>query len=746
MRSQITLKRARRRMTRGAAMAALAIGVVTFAIAGPAPASADVTTYTATQTIPVPPASTYAGSGGGDGWAIALSPTAVYNVFHHNSVLTVACHLQSNAEPCWSPVTVKDESGNNFATSGHPGMYLDKATGKLYVYATRSADGTAGVVCFDTTMATIKPFCGFTALTPVGQGPIDPSGISGLSVPMLVGSHWYSFNFVNGVGVSGAENELLCFDVSTDAACAGQPFAVSIGAGTVSDGGFPSPATAAIGSHVIVPINIGGTSQLACFDDSTQSSCSGSWPVTLGFAYPGSYGSPFPLLDSTGKVTGLCLPTGTDQCFTLSGASTPTPPGMTAAIGASAAWNGPAFVLGPRVYVPEWVANVDCYDYSTGASCTNFPKTFSNLSLLYTVNPDPQRPECIWVNSDNGSQQIQNFDAYTGGACGQGPIRVLASSVVVPTQVCTPLGYTSLRVLSPERSTYSSGTVSFRDGDGNPLAGIADQTLDATGTTSLVGLDLSSGTGLPQFLIALEGAQGSPGAVVVELTWTGTYDPSCQELGAKVSATPTQLSTSLSGGGQSGATITVKEGTAVTDSATLSGENASKATGSVEYNVYSDKECKTLAASAGTVEVAGGVIPASNAQTLAPGTYYWQASYGGDETNAESKSTCGSEIETVEAQTTARTATPLVQQRHADPRRPSGARHEQRRTDAAGSGEQAHGDLQGEGQGDYRQPGGRRCRHRRNHGSRVLELFRERVALLLGEDVVVLQEEDLLAL
>ena len=79
----------------------------------------------------------------------------------------------------------------------------------------------------------------------------------------------------------------------------------------------------------------------------------------------------------------------------------------------------------------------------------------------------------------------------------------------------------------------------------------------------------------------------------------------------------TQLSTSLSGAGQSGATITVPQGTAVTDHATLSGENAAKATGTVEYKVYSDNECRNLVASAGTVKVASGVIPASNATGLA---------------------------------------------------------------------------------------------------------------------------------
>jgi hypothetical protein len=110
----------------------------------------------------------------------------------------------------------------------------------------------------------------------------------------------------------------------------------------------------------------------------------------------------------------------------------------------------------------------------------------------------------------------------------------------------------------------------------------------------------------------------------------------------------TETHTSLSGGGKSGEKIAVTEGTAVTDNATISGDNASKATGTVTYKVYSDAECTDLATEAGTETLSEGKVPASEAKTLAEGTYYWQASYGGDENDAASESACGSEIETVE--------------------------------------------------------------------------------------------------
>lgn len=110
---------------------------------------------------------------------------------------------------------------------------------------------------------------------------------------------------------------------------------------------------------------------------------------------------------------------------------------------------------------------------------------------------------------------------------------------------------------------------------------------------------------------------------------------------------PTTLTTSLSGGGSSGERITVQQGTAVSDAATLEGAHAFEAAGTVSYRVYSDDECKDLVAEAGTVGVSAGVVPASGAETLAPGIYYWRASYDGDEYNEPSTSTCGAEVETV---------------------------------------------------------------------------------------------------
>ena len=60
------------------------------------------------------------------------------------------------------------------------------------------------------------------------------------------------------------------------------------------------------------------------------------------------------------------------------------------------------------------------------------------------------------------------------------------------------------------------------------------------------------------------------------------------------------------------------ENTAVSDTATLSGANASTATGTVTYSVYSDSGC-TTAVSTGTAQniTTPGTLPASSAVSSA---------------------------------------------------------------------------------------------------------------------------------
>ncbi len=113
---------------------------------------------------------------------------------------------------------------------------------------------------------------------------------------------------------------------------------------------------------------------------------------------------------------------------------------------------------------------------------------------------------------------------------------------------------------------------------------------------------------------------------------------------------PTSLSTSLKGGGKEGEEITVAEGSKVKDTATLSGTNASTATGVVYYKIYKDKACTEFVTQAGEVTVEEGNVPGSEEKELEAGAvYYWQAEYSGDSMNEPSISACSQEVETVKA-------------------------------------------------------------------------------------------------
>jgi hypothetical protein len=113
--------------------------------------------------------------------------------------------------------------------------------------------------------------------------------------------------------------------------------------------------------------------------------------------------------------------------------------------------------------------------------------------------------------------------------------------------------------------------------------------------------------------------------------------------------TPT-VTTALSGGGQVGTQLTVPQGTAVTDNATIAAPGGVPVTGYLSYEVYTSSTCLpfTQVKGAGGGPTTGSG-PASNALALGPGTYYFQAIYSGNSALSKAASPCGSEILTVAA-------------------------------------------------------------------------------------------------
>ncbi|HEU5003399.1 MAG TPA: hypothetical protein VFW71_11565 [Actinomycetota bacterium] len=114
------------------------------------------------------------------------------------------------------------------------------------------------------------------------------------------------------------------------------------------------------------------------------------------------------------------------------------------------------------------------------------------------------------------------------------------------------------------------------------------------------------------------------------------------------------VSTSLRSGAQSGQSISVPAGSAVSDTATLT-NTTSNPSGTLTYQVFTDPNCtvaSTSPAVSQTVLVAanGVVQPSSNVTFPTGGTYYWQATYNGSTAGRDlpAKSPCN-EILTVQS-------------------------------------------------------------------------------------------------
>ena len=312
------------------------------------------------------------------------------------------------------------------------------------------------------------------------------------------------------------------------------------------------------------------------------------------------------------------------------------------------------------------------YDVYSDAGCTTLAKSGTPETITTPGTLPASAPVTLtsagtyyWQASYSGD----TTNASSTSTCGNAGEVETVSVAPQPTSVATSLsgGGQSGTSISVPTGTAVTDTATLSGTNASSATGtVTYDVYSDAGCTTLA----KSGT--PE-TITTPGTL--PASAPVTLTSAGTYywqasysgdttnassTSTCGNTGevetVSVAPQPTSVATSLSGGGQSGTSISVPTGTAVTDTATLSGTNASSATGTVTYDVYSDAGCTTLAKS-GTPETitTPGTLPASAPVTLtSAGTYYWQASYSGDTTNASSTSTCGNagEVETVVGMTT----------------------------------------------------------------------------------------------
>ncbi len=285
---------------RSSILIALSLMTSTFLMGVAVPAGATTASFSSTATVSPPTPNQYSGSAGGDGWGLAFTRGNVYNVFHHQDTLQVACHVQADGSNCpgySTPLTITDSSPNglyrndNFATPAQSTVWINQTSGRLYAYATshhNSGHGTAGVVCVDTTSNSSNPFCGFTPLSSYFDAPLQ-SGYSAISDAVILDSKFYAVNFYSTEAAVAANdttttNTMMCFSLVTFTPCASQPYAIAFGTSSLTLPSGPGPTIATAGTRIIVPYFTSSTAltdgnRITCFDTATNDVCSGTWPI-----------------------------------------------------------------------------------------------------------------------------------------------------------------------------------------------------------------------------------------------------------------------------------------------------------------------------------------------------------------------------------------------------------------------------------------------------------------------------------
>ena len=507
-----------------------------------------VSTATGTGTLKTAPV--FAPSSGGDGWDAFTSGLYVMNAWHHNNAAySLDCHLVATGAAC----------GSVYSVSGYETSKASSGTvnaGTVYSVVGQDSSGSVGVLC---TNVSALPFtsCGYTSLE-VGTSDYNVIGSAQQS-----GTKIYA---------PLSDGHVVCFDISTLAACIGQPYVLS-SFGT-SGSNIPAFATA-VGPDVFIT-----ASKIWCLTGSTGAACAGSWPA-------GSYSTSnltgaVPMRNTSGTLTGVCMIAPAGTCFTLAGATATPATGFAALLASSApdaavgvgGWGQFAFGATKQYwFVGAW-GNPNtpvCYDWTTDAACAGFQTTTAIGTVRYTMRVDTTNANCVWSNGDNGS--VAPFDATTGqpGCQGSDPVVDIPYTAVVPRLSCTEAGrirnWQNITFTPPGAIAVTALRVTVLDSSGLAIAGFTGLTPNSSGVVDLSALAVATSGTQPTFEVTAIGASsGNASAISAAVTYTSDAPQLCFTL-TTIHNCPT-----LAAGVSLGATVAVSD-------VTLGGSTVATASG-----------------------------------------------------------------------------------------------------------------------------------------------------------------------
>jgi len=480
-------------------------------------------------------------------------------------------------------------------TSGSGMINQIEYNGNVYVYnplngsaipATSGGTAANSLLCY--VMATGLPCTGQPYAVPVNPNTATVSSASVANATTLNVSSSTSFPTSGTLTVlDGTNTDTVTYTGNTGTSFTGVSGMTYAHAANVSvvqivtsaePASSPSDAETLIGSRLFIPVDEGSVVDLTCTDLSlsTPGPCAG-WPSFLNVGTDGTGAAPIPYETATGTATGVCYDGANPvwSCYDFTGnaiTGTDVTNLSTAFNFGDVHWTGAPAVVGSRVLMSNQATVVSCYNFKTHANCAGFASglTLSNLGTIYTVTSDPQIPTCIFVNSDNGANQIQDFDALSGGSCGNAPVQVKATDFI--NNGCTPTGIGNLVINSAVGGTVSSAIINYVDANYDPLTNVgnpypmAGNPLAANLSSANSGIFPTTLTSIPPLAMTLTKTAGVT-SITYTVQWLGDNSSACSTPppGATIANLNPPSIPLLPNANQSGSSITATWATPASD-------------------------------------------------------------------------------------------------------------------------------------------------------------------------------------
>jgi MYXO-CTERM domain-containing protein len=487
------------------------------------------------STLPAPPvqvASNFSSVSLGDGWDVFFDAayTRIYNIHHHGEgtaarPATMMCRNLVDSSTCPGfPISLTQTSHRSTGR-------IDTTSNKLW-QPTVTADNRLAWDCVNLTTAA-------RCATPVvvtpytGRGPLEGAFYNNHVDPVVIGRKMYAIGFA-----SGNVTRITCLDMATGTECQGIALP--------QNGTFYHSGLEAVGTRLyVLP---GANLNLDCYESTTMQRCEGSWPKQVA-------DSPvWGVRSADGAIRNICANT---QCFSLDGSAHTLPPNFTAYLATHPVQGlkqdyiqvGSGTSVGTKAAWSTTNERSVCWDMTTDALCA--PAFPIAVPRLYTSTLDPQDPECLWTNGDDGI--IRNFRTTTGApGCGGGVPRLsFRAQISIPRLGCDPASrvylFKSFKLIAPDPSKYTSARLTVKDSEGTPIPGWVNVPIPANATVDLAGLTTAIAGVTPTFDVATTGFTDTTVVPTSEFrVTTGSAPQLCWDLSGPALVCPTQPGLALS--------------------------------------------------------------------------------------------------------------------------------------------------------------------------------------------------------